>query len=102
MLRTNDLLIVQAALLFWQEEMCPHGEDVMRPYFRTSEAEPLSAQEVEDLRRQFNPARLRYAAYDITVGQLTDTELFVDAEEAIQSSEIGHVATVLAPTAPSV
>ena len=86
MITANDLMIVRAALQFWSEEMCPHVEDVMRPYFERAEVEPLSAREVQSLRRQLDPTILRYAAYDAVGDRLADTELFMDAEEAIQSS----------------
>ena len=32
--------IVRAALMFFDEEMTPHGTDAMRPYFDTSLGEP--------------------------------------------------------------
>ena len=52
MFTTRELATVIAALLFWREEMCPHGREVMRPYLASLElehVEPLSADEIERL-----------------------------------------------------
>lgn len=57
MLHPREAATVLAALLFWQEEMCPHDPAVMRPYFETlglAGIEPLSADEINEL-----SARLR-------------------------------------------
>jgi hypothetical protein len=49
MLNSREAATLMAALLFWQEEMCPHDPAVMRPYFETLglyRLEPLSAAEI--------------------------------------------------------
>lgn len=33
-LSPRELVTLSAALLFWSEEMLPHGRRIMRPYFR--------------------------------------------------------------------
>lgn len=51
----RELATILAALLFWQEEMCPHGRDVMRPYFDDLELghfEPLTSDEITELSRR--------------------------------------------------
>jgi hypothetical protein len=48
---------VLAALLFWREELCPHGARIMGPYFKAvgmPRVKPLSANEIKGL-----SARLR-------------------------------------------
>lgn len=40
---------VLAALRFWEEEMIPHGRDVMRPYMENPDVEPLTGDEIEQL-----------------------------------------------------
>jgi len=45
MITTRELATVRAALRFWQEEMCPHGQTAMQAYLDCDER-PLSAAEV--------------------------------------------------------
>ena len=52
MFTTREPATLLAALLFWREEMCPHGREIMRPYFASLElehVEPLSADDLERL-----------------------------------------------------
>ena len=54
-LSSRELATLLAALLYWQEEMCPHGREIMRPYFETLELqqfEPLSAEEIREVSRR--------------------------------------------------
>jgi hypothetical protein len=55
MLTPQQLQTIQAALRYWQEEMCPHGASAMRPYLRNDAFEPLTAQELALLSRRFAP-----------------------------------------------
>ena len=51
-LSAREWATVLAALLYWQEEMCPHGKRIMRPYFQTLKLErfePLTTEEVRGL-----------------------------------------------------
>jgi hypothetical protein len=53
----RELATLLAALLYWKEELCPHGPDIMRPYLACLELahlEPLAAGEIDRL-----SARLR-------------------------------------------
>ena len=55
MLTNREAATVCAALLYWQEEMCPHEESVMRPYFESlglEQSEPLSTTEIRQLIRR--------------------------------------------------
>ena len=52
MLSDREAATVCAALLYWQEEMCPHGHSIMLPYFESlglEQLEPLSAAEILQL-----------------------------------------------------
>ena len=52
MFTLRELATILAALRFWQEEMCPHGHGIMRPYFEAVEMPgvvPLSAEELDRL-----------------------------------------------------
>lgn len=35
MLTARETATILAALLYWREEICPHGRAIMRPYFQT-------------------------------------------------------------------
>ena len=55
----RELATILAALLYWQEEMCPHGKRIMRPYFQTLKLErfePLTTEEVRGLMRRLHIA----------------------------------------------
>jgi hypothetical protein len=48
----REIATILAAMLFWQEEMCPHDPAVMQPYFEAvglPAAVPLSSNEIADL-----------------------------------------------------
>lgn len=54
MLTKRETATILAALLFWREEIVPHGRRIMRPYFRTvgvARVEPLTGAEIERLSR---------------------------------------------------
>jgi hypothetical protein len=44
---------IRAALLFWREENVPHFE-IQRHYFDTAHPDPLSGEEVDQLRCRLN------------------------------------------------
>ena len=55
MLTKRELATVLAALLYWQEEICPHGQSAARPYFerlRISDVRPLSPTQIVRLSRR--------------------------------------------------
>lgn len=100
MLTWRELATLRAALLFWKEEMCPHGEQSMQPYFDGPAVEPLSASEVDQLRAQLDPALVRYAQLDVATLQLVGGPLLTTPEEALLTwGKAAHVATVLLPSA---
>ena len=100
MLTMRELATLRAALLFWKEEMGPHGKQVMQPYFEGLSVETLSNLEVEQLRSQFQPALVRYAQLDNDKQQLVNGQLLVHAADALDAwGTKTHVATVLLPHA---
>lgn len=76
MLSPDDLATVRAALLFWSEDMAPHGVEIMQPYFDAPDAEPLSADDVSRLRDQLVHSAIRYALYSSNTNQLASLNLF--------------------------
>ena len=100
MLTWRELATLRAALLFWKEEMSPHDEQTMQPYFDGSAVEPLSTSEVEQMRAQLHPAFVRYVHLDVGNQQLVDRQLLVTPAEALLTwGKTAQVATVLMPPA---
>lgn len=97
MLQSRELGTIRAALQSWQEEICPHGPEVARPYLDVEGLLPLAAKEVERLRAQFQAASVRYALIVEDGEELASPRLFPDAESARQAGGTAG-ATVLMPT----
>jgi hypothetical protein len=98
MLTASQLATVRAALRYWEEEMGPHDVEVMRPYLDPPDIEPLSRDELRQLRDRFDPQSIRYAVYDSDRESLAGTDLFVDCDEALQRAGTDDDAvTVLLP-----
>lgn len=48
----RETATILAALLYWREELCPHGAAIMGPYFKAvglPRVKPISAAEIEKL-----------------------------------------------------
>jgi hypothetical protein len=55
MLTVKETANILAALLYWREEMCPHGPVIMRPYFKAlgfPRIKPLNAGEIVALSKR--------------------------------------------------
>lgn len=55
-LSPRELTTLAATLLYWREEMTPHGRSIMAPYFRQIGAPttvPLNRRELERLAERF-------------------------------------------------
>ena len=97
MLTQRQLATLRAALQFWREEICPHGEVAARPYLETSAIAPLTSDEVNELRDRFDPTNLRYALFSTDQGSLTESTLFSTLEEAEILAADGRIATIILP-----
>ena len=98
MLSHDQLATVRAALLFWEEEICPHPTEVGMPYYDEVVSEPLSAQAVADLRSRFHTSNVRYALCDSTCTRLASTQLFTTGNHAVQhTDEPTLVASLILP-----
>jgi hypothetical protein len=100
MLTPRHVATLRAALLFWQEEMCPHGQEAMQPYLESSGLEPLSEEETADVRDRLS-SNVCYAVYDPARERLDGTELFLDISEAELAAGGQMLATVILPAAIS-
>jgi len=98
MLTPQQLATIRAALLYWQEEMCPHAEETMQSYLGTKDSQPLTAQEIAELRTCFLPPNVRYAHYHRQLRRLGSTQLFLTGDLAMHEAKRKiAVATVLLP-----
>lgn len=97
MLTRRQLTTLRAALQFWQEEICPHGEAAARPYLETSNIAPLTTDEINELRDRFDLMNLRYATITADQSRLTETTLFSTLEEAEILAGDGRIATIILP-----
>jgi len=96
MLTPQQLATIQAALRYWEEELCPHGALAMRPYFRSTSVKPLTAAQLTQLRKRLNRRSLRFALYDRRSNSLATTRLFTTEKLARKNAVRGvDVATVL-------
>lgn len=96
MLNQAEIETIRAALLFWQEEICLHGEAAATPYFEGSPARALSAAEIENV-RAILAMNVRYAICDRAGMQLLSTELWATPDEAAAKARNQSVATVVLP-----
>jgi len=100
MLTPRQVATLRAALLYWQEEMCPHGNEAMQSYLEPAGLDPLSEEETAELRDRLS-SNVRYAVYDMAKERLDGPELFLDIQEAKLAAGGANLATVILPAAIS-
>jgi hypothetical protein len=99
MLTRRHLATIHAALQFWEEEMCPHSDDIVRPYLEPSDAVPLSLRELRDLRETLRLG-LRYAIYDPNLDRLGGTDLFATVSDAAAAAGTMTLVSVFVEPSP--
>lgn len=95
----RHMLVLQAALRFWQDEMRPHSTDLMAGYIgdHVPEDELPDADDVAWIADNFHRSRLRYSVISLDGNQLLYDRLYVEpeaAEQAIGTAE-ARVGTLL-------
>lgn len=97
MLTERNLRLIRAALMFYDEEMSPHGTETMNAYFDPPLEEPPSAAEIAELRSRLQNCRLRYAGCNAEATQLLSTTLdtVVEPVREIAAASRGQIACVL-------
>lgn len=86
MLTERDLAVLEAALMFFDEEMTPHGPAASAPYFGRTMVPPLGRDEVRRLRQRLRFLDLSYLCYEANTGRITSAFLFADAADAKAST----------------
>lgn len=85
MLTPRHLAVLRAALQYFDEELMPHGNGAMRPYFDVPLNVELNVElktpEIRELRKFQRDCELKYACYDPTSARLTSSELSKSAED---------------------
>ena len=87
-----EIETIRAALLYWQQEICPHGELAARPYLEGDHIRPLSAAEIDSLRTCLT-GDFRYANFVLAEGQMLSRKVWQSPDDA--ASEAGDHAGVV-------
>jgi len=97
LLTKRHLALIRAALLFFDEEMSPHGPAVARPYFEVPLDRDLAPEEAEQLRQLLQTCELKYACGDSSGTHLLSPELTASVEKArnVALAHSGRLVTVL-------
>lgn len=98
MLTKSDLALIRAALLFFDEEMSPHGIEVMRPYFDETPVREFVDGEIRRLRDCLQSCTLAYVGCDPATMTLATTEPFLDLEVSNPEHQSAEIATILFPS----
>ncbi|WP_417390492.1 hypothetical protein [Gimesia sp.] len=100
MLTRQDILLINAALQFWAEEMEPEDTQMLKLYAGDPTADQIwSPETIQRLRRQLDSARLKYAVTNASGTELQTTELFStpQAAEQAKTEATAQVGTLLLP-----
>lgn len=98
MLTSREVATMRAALLYWRQEISPHGDEAASPYLEPPDVRPLDIEEIDRLRVQLH-SQVRYVSFDPATNSLASLELLpVVGEPAAPSSS---VATVILPARSS-
>lgn len=100
MLTRQDILLINAALQFWAEEMDPEDTQMLKLYADDPTADQIwSPETIQWLRRQLDSARLKYAVTNASGTELQTTELFStpQAAERAKTEATAQVGTLLLP-----
>ena len=89
------IAVIRAALLFWQEEVAIHEPGVGYFYWHDQPYDPLSPDEVAELRRQLR--FVKYVRVDPENGKRSTTDLLSAAEIAALAIPPREVGIVILP-----
>ena len=90
MLQPRHLVLIRAALQFWDEEQSPHGIEAFTGYVEEPLPDgELTTEDVEYLRLQLGQCELRYLLCDEDGSELISQRLFETVEAAEQDDSEG-------------
>lgn len=91
-LNNDELMLIRAALRFWQDEMSPHDLGLAASYFAAGKSDSLPLDVgMEQLLNRLEACHLRYVIYDPDHEMILHSRLFESAEVAKQNCA-DHVA----------
>ena len=96
MLELHDLVVLQAAVTYFDEELGPHGIKAMRPYFVRPLPAEWSPRELTRLRKFLITCQLRYIACQprsdaVIEARLSKSVSELEAKVASQNYRLGTV-----------
>jgi len=99
---SRDLVVLRAALMFFDEELSTHGGGAYRPYFPKGPRPDLRAEEVAGLRSRLKAARVRYLCCNAAGTQVVSKRLLpqLSSAKAMATAAGGRVVTVLVLVLP--
>ena len=79
-METKHLVIVRAALTFWDEEMSAVSHEIYRHYLHSKDQEVvISPKDVATARAYFNQVVLKFGLFDLQAGTLVAKSLVEDS-----------------------
>ena len=97
MLKQHHLAVVRAALKYTDEEISPHGIEILLPYLdEESKASNVTVEHIAETRAFFDNAELNYALVDST-GVMIESERLIlasSSEDLNFQSDLSLLATV--------
>lgn len=85
MLTKSHLAVLRAALQYFDEELGPHGMDIMWPYFEEEPAVAWTSVEIRELQRFLRDCELRYVGYVPATGELSSPFLSPSVDALLSS-----------------
>jgi len=100
MLMRRDIAVIRAALQYFQDELCPHGPEVYRPYFDEPMDKPVKGEDVRRLRESLRNCEMRYLVCDRQASRAIHSELFtsIDRAEVLARKAEGKVGVAIIPS----
>jgi hypothetical protein len=101
LLTRTDLILIRAALQFFDEEMRPHGARVMQPYLDEPLTSDIAEDTVRNLRERLKNCQLAYVHCNPTTmtSAMTDTILNLNDASPPAGPAMTAIATILLPSA---
>jgi hypothetical protein len=87
LLNDQHLILIRAALQYFDEELSPHGVEAMAAYLTTPSLDPAIVEQLSDLRTWLPHSRVAYACVQPASNRLAGDRLYDSPEEAEHAVE---------------